>query len=544
MLFPKVKRSCEERLFSFSAEIKVQTGEISDFSDECIYAFFPVCEKNGNIIINARKNCRACADSQEAYSIKINEENFVVTCDISAYSYKGFVRAVAAIKRMCIQNEIIIGEIEDFPSFNVRGYIEGFYGNPWKSEERLKMLEIMALFGENTHYYAPKDDPYHRDKWRENYPEDMAAKLKTLVDKAKVFAVDFYYCIAPGLSMKYSCKEDLQALFNKTRQLFDMGITHFGLLLDDIPTTLFYSEDKERFSSVAEAHAHITLEYYKFLKGLSQDTALTVCPTSYHGKGNEKELTDFVANLPEDISVFFTGSDICSKEITVCEAEVFEKNTNRQPLYWDNYPVNDAEMFMEMHIGPIIGREKELFRHSKGIISNCMEYFNCNIIPLITVAAYLWNPEEYEPETAFSYAVDYLLPKDEREDFLLLADHFRTSCLNDENSRIAGEYFSRVSVLFQTGNTEKAVETVREYAEKIHSASQKLANRTSPIYKELTRWIKKFRLMSEITDLAVEVLKGDGDKTRLYEKMSEYNESATVLTAFCFREFIESVLNK
>ena len=52
------------------------------------------------------------------------------------------------------------------------GVIEGFYGPPWSWEQR---LDVMAWCHERgmTHYvYAPKDDPLHRERWREPYADD------------------------------------------------------------------------------------------------------------------------------------------------------------------------------------------------------------------------------------------------------------------------------------------------------------------------------------------------------------------------------------
>lgn len=542
MLLPEATKSRIERTFSFREEIRVTVGDVGEFSDTCIGAFFGETQKNGNLIIGVQKNNSFASELEEAYSLFICESNRVVECRITAYGDSGFVRAIARIKRMAIQNEFVIGEIHDMPCFKKRGYIEGFYGKPWTHEQRLTMLENMALFGENTYFYAPKNDPYHRSLWREKYPEEAALKLKKLVDTAAVYCMDFNYCIAPGLSICYSSEADFDILLQKTQQLFDMGIRSFGLLLDDIPTELFYESDKECFDNVVQAQCFLVNKYYESLKRLSEDVSLTVCPTCYHGKGDEAELVDFVRGILSGISVFFTGNDICSKEITGEQADYFRKNTGRQPLYWDNYPVNDAEMFMEMHMGPLIGRSSELYGKCEGIISNCMEYFDCNMIPLITAAMYLWNPNAYEPEEAYNYAVRYLLPKKEREDFLLLSDHFRTSCLNDENSAVANEYFSRFSRLSQTGNKAEAVNTVKEYAERISACARRLKKRNSPIYSELSRWLKKFYLMSEILSLSVEVLEGEDKKELLKKKMSEYNESATVLTSFCFREYIESVL--
>lgn len=544
MLFPRVRQLDETGTYAFNTEIRVCAGECEDFDTAVISTVFGEVYSDGNLVIGVKKEAVKNTDSDEAYTLCLSEIDGRINAFIGTLTAKGFIRALFTLKRMCLKNEIILGKITDYPSFRVRGYIEGFYGNPWKSTERPEMMELMALFGENTHYYAPKDDPYHRNKWRELYPEREAAELKKLVDKANSLYIDFHYCIAPGLSMQYSSDEDYRCLCEKTRQLFDMGIRSFGLLLDDIPADLFYEKDKEIYKNAVNAHVELTAKYYSFLKSLSPETGLTVCPTAYHGKGTEEELTGFAGNVPSEVSVFYTGSDICSKELTEREAEIFFENTAHKPLYWDNYPVNDAEMFMEMHMGPVIGREKELHKYSQGLISNCMEYFNCNKVPLITVAAYLWNSEDYDPEEAYNEALSFLTEsQEEKDDLILLCDHFRTSCLHDENSRLMGEYLSHAAVCFSTGEAEKAYETVKAYTLKAGLAAKRLAERNAPVYKELARWIKKFCLMSEIMELSLEVLEGADKKSELSCLMEQYNESATVLTSFCFREYIEGVLS-
>ena len=53
----------------------------------------------------------------------------------------------------------------------MRGVIEGFYGAPWSHDERLDLIRFCAQHGLNTWVHAPKDDPYHRARWREPYPE-------------------------------------------------------------------------------------------------------------------------------------------------------------------------------------------------------------------------------------------------------------------------------------------------------------------------------------------------------------------------------------
>jgi len=37
----------------------------------------------------------------------------------------------------------------------------------------------------NLYIYAPKDDPFHREHWREPYPKEQLITLKALIDAAK-----------------------------------------------------------------------------------------------------------------------------------------------------------------------------------------------------------------------------------------------------------------------------------------------------------------------------------------------------------------------
>lgn len=484
--------------------------------------------------------------SDEIYKMLISEKDGKIKVQIHCAGNKGFLYALFAVRRMAENKCFLIGEILDYPLFEVRGYIEGFYGTPWKAEQRPEMMYLLAKYGENTHYYAPKDDLYHRKMWRELYPQEDLLHLKKLVDVSKDLCMDFCYCIAPGYSIKYSSEEDFNALCEKTRQLYSIGITSFGLLLDDIPPSLYYEEDKALYTETVNAHIYLCKHYYAFLKTLGAE--LTVCPMEYFGDGQGYYISRLGREIDAEISLFYTGEDICSKRIRTSDAVDFERATLKQPLYWDNFPVNDAEMFKEMHISPIIGRDRDLFKSCKGIISNCMEYFNCNKIPLLTVAMYLWNPDKYDPESAFNEAVETIIPEDEKNDFILLSEHFRTSCLKDENSYIMNGVFYDARMCFETGAFEDGIRIVADYTAKVHLAASRLAVKRGGIYGELREWIDKFILMSEILDKALLLISGNSQsdeiKEDIREKMRIYNNNATVLTAFSFREYVEWILEQ
>ena len=427
--------------------------------------------------------------------------------------------------------------------FSIRGYIEGFYGRPWTQEQRLDMLRFAAKHGANACFYAPKDDPWHRKLWRELYPPEALDRLRTLQTEAAANGMALFWCVAPGLSIRYSSAEDREALFAKLRSLYAIGVRDFGLLLDDIPAELFYPEDRERFGETVEAHIDLCRDCFVRLKALDGSIRLVVCPMQYHGSGTEDYITRLGRALPEEVLLFFTGADICSKELTCREALIFSEATGHRPLYWDNYPVNDAEMFKEMHVGPLIGREPELYRYAAGIVSNCMEYYESGKFALATAFAYMADPEGYDPEKSFTEALEELLPEKEvRDAFALFADHLRTSCLKDENSRIMGEVFGRAGLLWETGDLPGAMAMIADYTARVRRSADLLRQQQGPLFAELAEWLEKYYLMADILDAALRCLQTGQGRDALAAAMKQYNDSATVLTAFCFREYVERVL--
>ena len=427
--------------------------------------------------------------------------------------------------------------------FEIRGYIEGFYGTPWTHAQRLDMLRFAASHGANTWFYAPKDDPFHRKLWREHYPPEELDRLRELKETADENGVAMFWCVAPGLSMCYSDEADRAALWGKLRSLYDAGFRDFGLLLDDIPAELFYSKDRERYGETVAAHIDLCRKTFDRLKSWDDGVRLTVCPMQYHGAGTEDYISRLGKALPQEVLLFFTGADICSKELTCREAEIFREATGHRPLYWDNYPVNDAEMFKEMHVGPLIGREPGLYRCAAGLIANCMEYYECGKFALATVFDYLNDPEGFAPEASFDKALAELLPPDLAEPFRLFADHLRTSCLKDENSRVMGAELGKASLLWETGDLSGALAVVADYTARVRNSAEILKQQKAPLFAELSEWLEKYYLMADILDAALAVLKTGQGREALAAMMKAYNDNATVLTAFCFREYVERVLD-
>lgn len=75
--------------------------------------------------------------------------------------------------------------IRDWPGMSMRGTIEGFYGPPWSHQDRLNQIAFYGAHKLNTYVYAPKDDPYHRERWRDPYPSEKLAEIAELVKLAR-----------------------------------------------------------------------------------------------------------------------------------------------------------------------------------------------------------------------------------------------------------------------------------------------------------------------------------------------------------------------
>ena len=59
---------------------------------------------------------------------------------------------------------IFIGGSAGAAPIPLRGVVEGFYGTPWTFDDRSDIIEFCRQSNLNAYIYAPKDDPYHRDK--------------------------------------------------------------------------------------------------------------------------------------------------------------------------------------------------------------------------------------------------------------------------------------------------------------------------------------------------------------------------------------------
>jgi len=290
--------------------------------------------------------------------------------------------------------------------FTSRGVIEGFYGPPWSHDDRKDLIRFMGRVGMNVYFYGPKDDPFHRERWREPYPADQIARIGELVALGRANGVDLWFGISPGLSMTYADSSDYRALLAKLDAVAAVGVKHVALFLDDVPETLTHDADRARFSSLAAAHAYVItmLKHDLDARGL----ALAVVQTTYTNSFGSKDYLRELGRLaPRGVPLAWTGIDVVAPDITVPEAHAWSEMIQRPPLVWDNYPVNDFARW-RLFLGPLRGRAPDLASAVAGFVSNPMNEAHASMLPLWTVADYLKDPQGYDPDSSIAHAMTAL----------------------------------------------------------------------------------------------------------------------------------------
>ena len=388
------------------------------------------------------------------------------------------------------------------PDFAARGVVEGFYGKPWTHEQRLRGLKNFGDFNMNTYFLAPKDVPWQRFNWRQPFESEFLNSTQELIEVGRLNAIDIVTCVSPGLSVKYSDENDVDAVITRYKQLFDLGARHFGLLWDDIAWELQHQEDLDNYLSTAAAHADFTNRVWAKLLALDPKVALTVCPMHYSGRGNEPYLHEVGRALHSRINLMWTGRSIISEYLDISDAVIFERTTLRPPMYWDNFPVNDGGLQKNLYIGPVRGREVGLHKYSAGLLSNPMLQFEMSQIPLFTIGEYLWNSASYNPELSWEKALVQLIA--DEKDRLALRNLMRTSM----GTAVGGDPAPDLRKVFRAGVThwragelelsgQVFIDAGQEIIENHRFLTSKEFSRPEMIL-EIEKWLEKYLIGGEV----------------------------------------------
>ncbi len=359
-------------------------------------------------------------------------------------------------------------EISHVASLPMRGIVEGFYGKPWQHEDRLRALRFIRDHKLNTYMYAPKHDTLGRMNWREFYPKEELALFEEYVHFAADWDIDFYYMISPGNDIDYTSMADLKALFSKLKQLIDVGVTRFGLLLDDIDYIL-KGETKKRFLTPGVAHAYLVREVDAFLCETLVHYELVVCPTEYDNGFDSPYLAELARHTPPEIPFFWTGPETLAHAITTADTLRMRDTYGHPIIVWDNTPVNDfLDDKKQFFLSPYENRTPYLAESGTiGLVANPMPALELSKITLHHMSQFAWysGSENFE-EVLTEFAGDFL------PSFRVFAEH-------NQNTRVHFGLSLRHQILLRENDVqgihaevEKLVLALRELGELPNSRFQ------------------------------------------------------------------------
>ena len=258
--------------------------------------------------------------------------------------------------------------------------IEGFYGPPFRHDERLDLIRWLPRAGLTDYAYGPKDDPYHREQWRAPYPEGHLERFAETLATAREHGVSLTLSVSPGLDWRG--EPDHAPLVAKLRQLYDLGVRSLGVYWDDVPPG---GEELGRAHGRGVAAA---------AHGLPDDIRWLTVGTDYATSHVTDYLAGFAAELPEGVAIAWTGPAITSPDVPAAVATTLATQLGRPLLLCDNWPVNDLGMSPVLHLGPAPYRDPALRSVVAGAGFNMMSLPRATRPGLETAARHWRRPEE------------------------------------------------------------------------------------------------------------------------------------------------------
>src|SRR5690606_32655834 len=260
------------------------------------------------------------------------------------------------------------------------GIVEGFFGRPWPWQARRAAVAVLSSRGYRFYLYAPKADASLRRDWRS--PLAHPRELAELARHCAGHGVRFGVGLTPfGTHLSFGT-EERAALADKVAEIDATGATELAILFDDMdggPDDL-----ASRQAAIVE-----------FAAARTRASRICVCPSYYSddplldrvfGRRPARYLETLAAALDARIGIFWTGEEVCSREITPGHLDDVAQRMGRKPIRWDNYPVNDGPtMSQRLHLRGFTGRNARIGASLAAHAVNPALQPTLSLVPMLTL---------------------------------------------------------------------------------------------------------------------------------------------------------------
>ena len=319
----------------------------------------------------------------DAYVLDSNNDVITVVGADTDASYYGLTTLYHILKQMD-SNTIRNFHIEDWADVASRGFIEGYYGNPWSTEDRINLMKWGGYYKLNSYFYAPKNDPKHNAKWRELYTEEeLNTLIRPLAEAGNASKCRFVYALHTFMynpvRFDGNYQADLKAVQDKLAQVIEAGVRQVAILADDAGNV--GGNNYNKFLTDMTAWLAEMKKTYPDLK-----QTLPFCPQEYMYNGQE-----YYKNFPENVQIVMTGGRVWG-EVNQNFTNTFTNNAGRGPYMWINWPCTDNS---KSHL--IMGGYTTFLQPGvdpakiQGIVLNPMQQSEPSKVAIFGNACYSWN---------------------------------------------------------------------------------------------------------------------------------------------------------
>lgn len=471
----------------------------------------------------------------DSYYLSIKDNNIVILGKDSDSVYYGLSTLDLIFQQT--QDEVRELEIKDYSSSYYRGFIEGYYGIPWTSEERKELMRFGSKFKSNIYIYAPKDDAYHSSCWRDLYAENDLEILKEQIEVGRETKTKLAWALHPFMSNKITADNydaSLQIVEKKFNQLYEAGVRQFVISADDVEVTGGLLED-------GSLHNKLLNDVATFLKAKNDCNDLVFVPSAYCYQAEQrlkvdlnKYYTSLMKDLDDSIHIMWTGDDVCSSMESGRFTE-FTNLTNKKPFFWLNWPVND---YSTDHL--LMGKGEVLNINYtddtvpfEGMVTNPMQQAEPSKLSIFAICDYTWNPNKFNVDKSYNDSFKYIEEK-EYESLKAISSHLTNANLYE------GKYFEEAKDLKEliteyetTNDVTKLVEYFTKFTASIESFKANAKN--TKLKDSMLPWIEALEdasnaminyltIMKDFDNLSNDQLKTMLDNGNSYEEKSKLHK--------------------
>lgn len=471
----------------------------------------------------------------EGYYLAVKDNSVVIAGNDGSGTYYG----VQTYLQIASQPNIMEVTVSDYPSVPQRGLVEGYYGNPYSKENRMGLFEMFGRQKMNVYIYGPKDDAYHKSKWREEYPAELAAQITEYVNAAKANKVEFVWAIHPGEDIQWN-DTDRANIVNKLKAMCKLGVRTFAVFWDDL-----WNDDGTHGDEQAELMNYIAEQ----LEAAYPDVKpMIICPTQYNrGWANAVYLPALGTMMNSDINVMWTGNSVVDM-INKGDMEWINGQIKRKAYIWLNYPVSDY-CIDHLLMGPTYGNDLDIADMLSGFVSNPMEYAEASKVSLFSIGDYCWNMPAYDADASWEAAMKYIMPEN--------YEAFRFFCENniDLGPNVHGlrrmdespEFVTAEEIYHSniTSDRATAFTAIGEQFNKFVGSAQALleADEAKALTSEIEPWIQSMRHMGLRGTALVEMNNALAEENpeKFIENYLKYQENLDAQSAIRSRDFSGSL---